>query len=251
MKYLALILLIMSAISSAKPIVLCIENINNQPYFGIEQNDGVFIEFINIMNSQSELQIELVQRPWKRCLRNVEQGLFDGAFAVIYTQQRDKLFSYPKTAGGQLDKSKAIWQASYPVFVHKESELQWNGDNFSQVGIKVAAPLGYIVSDKLEQIKNLSMSNIAPEKGLKLLAMQRLDAYVIELSIGDKIIQSNNLTSAVTTLATPFLIRDWYLVLSNNFVQLSPQTAAQLWELLAQVREQNGQRLYQKYMQQD
>lgn len=236
---------------SAKPIVLCLEKINNLPYFGIEQNNGVFIDFINIMNSQSELQIELVQLPWKRCLRNVELALFDGAFAVIYTVQRDKLFSYPKTAEGKLDRSKAIWQASYPVFVHKESTLQWNGDNFNQVGIKVAAPLGYVVSDKLGQIKNLCVSNIAPEKGLQLLAMQRLDAYVIEQSIGDKIIQNNNLTSAVTTLATPFLTRDWYLVLSNDFVQLSPQTAAQFWELLAQVREQNGQRLYQKYMQQD
>ena len=92
--------------------------------------------------------------------------------------------------------------------------------------------------------------NIEPEKGFNLLAQQRLDAYVVEQSIGDKIIQRYKLRSAVTTLTPPFLSKDWYLVLSNDFVQTSPQIAARFWELLAQNRQQHGPDLYQKYMQQ-
>lgn len=243
MKYLALVLLITSVISTAEPIVLCVEKTDNPPY------SGIFNEFIRIINSQSELQIEFVRRPWKRCLRDVELGEFDGTLAVIYTEERDKLFAYPKTAAGQLDSVKAIWHASYPVFVHKDSTLRWNGDNFNQQGITVAAPLGYVVSDKLQKINDLNTLNIEPEKGLNLLAQQRLDGYVVEQSIADKIIQRYKLRSAVTTLIPPFLSEDWYLVLSNDFVQKSPQIATRFWGELAQIRQLHGLRLYQKYMQ--
>lgn len=243
MKYLALVLLIISAISTARPIVLCAEKTDHPPY------SGIFNEFINIINLQTELQIEVVRRPWKRCLRDVEQGVFDGTLAVIYTEERDKLFAYPKTAAGKLDAAKAIWHASYPVFVHKDSTLRWNGDNFNQQEIIVAAPLGYLVSEKLQEIKGLNILNIEPVKGLNLLAMRRLDGYVVEQSVADKVIQRYKLRFALTTLTPLFLTRNWYLVFSNDFVRASPQTAARFWELLAQIRQQHGPRLYQKYMQ--
>ncbi|WP_019615733.1 hypothetical protein [Psychromonas ossibalaenae] len=249
MKYLLLIFLIISAVSRAEPIVLCVEKADYPPFMDLDQENGVFYQFIKIMNKQSDQQIELVSRPWKRCLREVELGIFDGAFAVIYTQKRDQMFAYPKTHDGLLDNSKALWTVNYPVFVHKDSTLQWDGRTFNQSQIQVASPLGYIVSKQLGQIRSLTALNMEAVKGLKLVARKRLNAYVIEQSIGEKMIQRHDLDSLLTTLETPFMVKDWYIILSKDFTRKSPLKAGRFWESLAQVRMEHGARLYQFYMQ--
>ncbi|WP_028864834.1 hypothetical protein [Psychromonas aquimarina] len=251
MKYLVFILLMISAVSSAQPLALCVEKVDYPPFMELDQQNGVFYQFIKLMNEQSDLHIKLVSRPWKRCLREVELGIFDGAFAVIYTAKRDQMFAYPKTADGLLDNSKALWKVNYPVFVHKESTLQWNGVQFNQSEIQVASPLGYVVSERLALMPSLIALNMEAVKGLQLVARQRLDAYVVEDSIGKKIIQRHGLNSALTTLEKPFLVKDWYIVLSKEFVHKHPTAAGQFWELLADVRREHGQRLYQFYMSED
>ncbi len=251
MKYLLLIFLMISAVSRAQSIGLCVEKMDYPPFMELDQKNGVFFKFIQIMNKQSDLHIELVSRPWKRCLREVELGIFDGAFAVIYTLERDQMFAYPKTADGLLDKSKALWKVNYPVFVHKESTLQWHGNQFNQSQIQVASPLGYVVSQKLALMPSLTALHMEAVKGLKLVARQRLDAYIVEQSIGKKIIQRQGLSSVITTLQRPFLVKDWYIVLSKEFVVKHPQTAGRFWALLAEVRRDHGARLYQFYMSED
>jgi polar amino acid transport system substrate-binding protein len=220
----------------------------NIPYSGDDTQKGMIEDFIDMINSQSELDMNIQYIPWKRCLRDVELGDIDGAFALVHTSKRDSQFSYPKDLDNQLDRSKRIWTVKYPVFVPNESKLDWDGVNFNQSDILLSAPFGFVAYEKLKEVGVLSEGYLDKVRALELVNSARLDGYVVEQSIGENLLREMQLTEKFKTLETPFLSTDWYLVLSNDYVEKHPEKATRLWDLLEQVREEFGEALYKKNM---
>lgn len=234
--------------SFARTLNLCIEETVNLPYVG-KIHEGIFNEFMDSIEALSEFKIVLHNLPWKRCLREVELGNMDGAYAVIYTKKRDLLFAYPKTNNGELNVSNIIWRAEYPIFAHKDSKFDWDGESFNQSDLDFSAPLGYVAYQKLRDLEVLHPASLPPDKGLDLVARNRLDGYIVERAIGENLLREKGLTGQIKQLQKPFLSSNWFLVLSKKYTQAYPNEALAFWALLSQVREQHGRRLYQKYMQ--
>lgn len=252
MKYILFILIALLAnMNQAKTINLCVELSGNLPYLGKPGEIGIFDDFLMELEAQQAFQIELHYFPWKRCLRHVETGEMDGALAVIFTEERDLIFAYPKTNEGKVDRSKVIWNAEYPVFSHKDSTLQWDGETFSQKDALLSTPLGYVTYNKLNDLGVLYDVSLEPEKGLELVHKKRLDGYVVERSIGEKILQKKQINQNFKNLDKAFLETDWYIVLSKTFAQTNPEDAQLFWASLAQIRETHSQSMYKKHMQLD
>ncbi|PKF60404.1 hypothetical protein CW745_15170 [Psychromonas sp. psych-6C06] len=234
--------------SFANTVNICAEDTENLPYVGIE-NKGIFNEFMDLISAQGDFNVVLHNLPWKRCLRSVEQGEMDGAFAVIHTQERDLLYAFPKKKNGELDQSKVIWQAEYPIFVHQESDFSWNGVSFNQQKLQLSAPLGYVAYQKLKQLGVLFPSNLSHQKGLGLVARKRIDGYVVERAIGETLLRKKGIVKNMKQLPIPFLTSSWYLVLSHRYTKNYADEAITFWNTLAKVRDEHGQRLYKQQMQ--
>lgn len=233
--------------SYARTLNLCIEEMVNLPYIG-KVHEGIFNEFMDSIETLSKFKIVLHHLPWKRCLRAVELGEMDGAYAVIYTKERDSLFSYPKQNNGELDVSSIIWQAEYSIFTHQDSDFEWDGASFNQSGLQLSAPRGYVAYQKLSDLGVLHATS-SHDTAFELVAMQRLDGYIVERAVGESLLKKKGINDKIKQLQKPFLNSNLFLVLSNTYVQAHPNEAIAFWTFLAQVRTLHGKRLYQQYMQ--
>ena len=113
----------------------------------------------------------------------------------------------------------------------------------------MAAPLGYVADEKLGELNVKAQNNYLPEEGLRLVALQRLDGYVVESAIGEHLLRLSGIEGQVRALKKAFLYADWYVPLSHQWVARYPELARAFWQQLARVRDKHGRTLYEKYSQ--
>ena len=77
-----------------KTFVICSENQNFPPYtMGSnsnypENNPGILVEVTSTAIQEAGLKPQHLRRPWKRCLKLLEQNKVDGIFPSIFLQER-------------------------------------------------------------------------------------------------------------------------------------------------------------------
>ncbi|WP_108652244.1 hypothetical protein [Dongshaea marina] len=125
--------------------------------------------------------------------------------------------------------------------------MSWDGHKFSGITLGIGAPPGYIAQQKLAEMKVLSSKNTVPQKGMVLVALGRMDGYVVARSAGRKIIEKFELSDSIRALSLPFMQSLLYLPVSKAFYKKHPQVAEKLWHSLAKIRKEQGQRLLKKY----
>lgn len=208
---------------------------------------GVLPDLVLLASEEVGLKAEFISLPWKRCIQQLEIGRVDAIFAAIWLPERDKWGMFPKT-DGQADSRYRLWRVSYKIHRGKDSALSWDGSTFRNVQHGVAAPLGYVAYKKLAEMDVLPPQNHLPDEGFRLLGLGRLDGYVIEQSIGAQLVRKQQLERSVEVLKQDFLQADWYLPLSHQWYQQNTQLANLLWQALSEMRELQGQALYQHYI---
>ncbi|ABC31796.1 ABC-type amino acid transport/signal transduction systems, periplasmic component/domain [Hahella chejuensis KCTC 2396] len=244
-----------TALAEPPPIRICYESDHMPPYSlsdaeALRDRAGVLPELIDIAAERVGLPYKFYRRPWKRCIRDLEENRLDALFAAIWLKERETWGVYPNL-NGELDPNRRLWSAIYPIFVANDSKLQYSNGEFQGLKFGVGAPVGYVAYQKLERMGVLAPSSLTPDVGFELLIRNRLDGYVIDQSIGRTLARNMGLSDAITTLPEPFLISDWYLVISHKFYEERTQDAESLWAALAQTREEMGEYLLEKYMREE
>ncbi len=231
----------------------CYENQNYPPYLiepenGVVSlgNSGVLTDLILHATKNVGIKAEFVHYPWKRCITLLETGQVDGIYAAIWLKKRDKWGVFPKQ-NGKPDSRFHLWQVKYNIYTLKDTELTWDGEQFTGVKTGLAAPLGYVAEEKLEQLKVKAAHTYLPKDGMRLVGMGRLDGYVVESAIGDHLQHSIPEARDVISLGEPFMLADWYVPLSHAWVKEYPELSEKFWQALADARDQYGPTLYQKY----
>lgn len=257
MLLLSLISVVSSAVTAAptnQTLRVCYEDQDYLPYTKGSGNGadvalgkrGVLPDLVLLATEEVGLKAEFVSLPWKRCIQQLEYGQVDAIFAAIWLPERDKWGVFPKT-DGQVNNHYRLWRVSYKIHLGRDSILSWDGNAFSHVQHGIGAPLGYVAYKKLEAMGVLPPQNHLPDEGFRLLGLGRLDGYVIEQSIGEQLIRKQKLMDAVQVLEKDFLQADWYLPLSHQWYGQNTALARQLWQALSQMRELQGEALYQHY----
>ncbi len=225
---------------------LCTTSASNLPFMaGVNREADSLTGILDEITIQALDRVGLlakrVYRPWNRCLFMLRSGEADGMVGVSWTPERAQWLHYPA------DKSHYVWQGNYSVFVRKGSSLRWNGERFSGVRSKLSAPLGYVVAERLKSMGLLVSGHIPPERGMVMVAHNRLDGYVVEENIGWAFVRQIKLQYSLDVLPQYFARIPWYLPLSADFYSNYPQLSERLWDSLVVVRKEQSGVLSQRY----
>ena len=244
--------------ASPSEMTFCYENQNYLPFIKhspeqgvvegkvVEGKNGALPDLVIKATQKLGIRAVFVRKPWKRCIVLLRAGEVDGIFAAIWQPDRDKWGVFPKAANHP-DIRYRIWQVNYSIYSHRNSGLTWDGSTFSGVLNGISAPLGYVAEGKLRQLGVKSRSSYLPSEGLRLVAKNRLDAYVLESTIGDYLVSSEGLGTLVRSLPAPLFSADWYLPLSHQLVKKYPDISVRFWKALADARQTHGETLKKQY----
>ena len=131
---------------------------------------------------------------------------------------------------------------------NKKTPLKWDGQKISGVTTGIAAPLGYVVFNKLKQEGLLNPNVYVPNKGFQLVGRNRLNGYIIEDFTGKNILRNLQLSNQVIPLEIPYMIENLYLVLSKKSKKITLKKSQLIWQALAKVRKRDEAKLIEKYM---
>lgn len=222
-------------------------------YFGKTPDDktGITIDILNLLKEELNLNLVLKPLPYLRIMRDVRIGNVDGFMSWSWNSERSKEVSYPML-GDLPDRAKRVVDDSYVIYTLKSSGIAWNGDSFNRSDIVVGINRGYSVINEVKQhdLKIDASTNNTSTNFNRLLA-KRVDAVVDIERIGDIIIKANpQLSEHVIKLEIPLITKDYYLVLSNNYVKNHPELAKKIWNALESIREEHLATIMARYPEQ-
>lgn len=244
MPFLLAILIGLGFSTYAGAFSLCVEDADYPPLLLAKDRDGqagLLPDMARAAGAEHGQAMTLQRHPWKRCIDMLRKGQVDALAAAFWSSERDSWGAYPKPAGqatGAPDSNLRLWREEYRVFVPLQGKLRYDGVNFSGLSSGIGAPPGYLVWQQLKDAGVLSDSVLPPKIGLRLVALNRLDGYVIERSIGQNLLRVLGIGEQVRLLPQTYYEDDSYLVFSYQFQQHNPQLTQAIWHSLPAIREQ-------------
>lgn len=143
-QFICLLLLLLPCVAHASPSLLrlCHDDVDLAPWV---LRDGKDLSQQLITQSGlafRSLEIEMLPLAWPRCLKLLESGQVDGAFATSYLAERESYAVYPRKSDGSLDFGMRLNSVIYALYVRQESSLQWNGKRLNPSGATVGIQHG-------------------------------------------------------------------------------------------------------------
>lgn len=234
---------------------LCIEEADYTPFLigsaGATRH-GVLPELISRAAAEQHKTLKIVSFPWKRCIDMLSKGQVDALAATIWLPERDSWGAFPKQPGqpqAAPDRSLRLWDVEYPIFVPQQGTLSYNGTDFSGIRNGLSAPPGYVAWLRLKDAGVLYDGVLLPSAGLNLVALNRLDGYVVERNIGQHLLRTLSIEGKVRTLPQVFEKADWYLIFSHQFQAKHGPLTQSIWQSIARLREEQGPALLSSYQQ--
>lgn len=220
----------------------------------LSEEPGISIDMIKMMDEMLDgLDITIVRMPWTRCKYSLQSGLVDGIFNASYKKKRLKFGRYPtidNTRDGMVDSSLRLTTLTYSLYTLKGSApLGWDGNTFTNKHLRVGAPRGYSIVDDLRK-KGIRVSETDKSaQNLKKLLVNRIDAVALLDVSGDSLIKANPVMYRnVEKVKPPLVEKEYYLMLSHQFVNAHTNLATKIWNTIRIVRETAFEQLAEKYV---
>lgn len=185
-----------------------------------------------IASALKDLKIEVKYQyaPRERCLLKIKRGEVDAVFAGV-TTERMAYMTFPRKKNKEIDTSKALGTIVYRIYKKKDSNIDWDGKEFLNLGNKtVGVQRGLQVMTDL-QAKNIKTDGdlvATAEQNLIKLNLGRIVAAAVEENQGDKILEDYNFQS-LTKLSKPFSTSTVYLALSLSYYAKNTILAEKIW----------------------
>ena len=214
-------------------LIICHEANSYPPYVYLSGGapTGILVKTIEHAAHLSAAKITFYSAPWLRCQKDVQSGRANALFAMVKTPEREKLYQFPSDN----PDSFFLWQAQYPVFYKQSNEFDLA--NY-QPNRGLAAPLGYVVTDTLKKRNWLSPYAYEPSEGLPMVAIDKLDGYVVERLIGKSLIDQLKLSDKVVATEKSLLNTNWYIPFNREFYKVNKAKINHFWRQVAKARKQ-------------
>jgi len=206
-------------------LTICHEANSYPPYiFTLENNStGLLVDIIKEAARLASIKLTLCSSPWLRCQKDVQSGQADALFAMVKTPEREKLYVFPP----QGPDLYFLWQAQYPVFIG--SDIEFNPKTYKP-NTGFGAPLGYVVTDLLKEKNWLSDYVYTPSEGLRMVALGKLDGYVVERLIGESLLDQLALSNNVQATETSLLNTNWYIPFNHSYYKENRLKVTEFWQ---------------------
>jgi ABC-type amino acid transport substrate-binding protein len=238
---------------SAKEIKVCAEDSQWFPMVFKSENGeirGVQVDIVKKSLDSLNLKYDLKLLPWKRCLRNVEEGSYDAAIGASYTKTRALFMNYPISAKESAENStkhqQRIAQSEYVVVTHNGSNFKFDG-NLNVVPQPIYVPAGFSIAEDLRRVglevddgakKDISnfQKLLRSKKGSVVAIRELALSYKQTLKTGNELIISSRSIKSKSN----------YLGFSKK-TKLSEETIQKIWKQITKTREESIKALYKKY----
>jgi len=212
----------------------------------IPDKPGVTPEMVKRLQKKlPDLRIELQRMPWRRCLDNLLQGESD-AIVASFNEDRMQHGVYPMK-NGQPDTALRSGTSSYSLYKLKTSSLGWDGTRFTGLTGSIGAPMSWSIGDDLKKMGVTIDASPSTHRDFEKLLLNRVAGVAALTDFGDLMLEQPKYTDVIKV--TPALAsKNYYLLLSHQFVAKHPAMSGKIWRALAEIREHEGRSLMRKYL---
>lgn len=229
---------------AAQPVLtLCHEDQDSYPWV-MTDGSGLNLQLLGLVEQALALRFVYVSVPWKRCLAGLEQGLYDGAFAASFKQERLRMGHYPRDGEGRVDEGRRLHTSRYALYRRIGGAADWDGQRFSPSTRRVGSLSGFSIGDLLlAHGLEVDESSRDPLAVLQMLLHARVDAAALQTQRGDFLLQAHpHLAQRLEKLPQPLEEKAYYLMLSDALLTRHPALAEAIWD---EVRHQRESPAYQ------
>lgn len=229
-----------------KPNLITLAHEDKNAYPWILPHNGSYVgldkDFIEILSKKLNTKIVLKAFPWQRCLELMKINNVNGAFAASYKKRREEYGKYPTMKNNKPNKSLRIHTSGYSLYMHKSLNIKFDGKKFSNITSEIGVQKGFSIVDPLKKFNaNLYIVvNADPNSILKLINALRINAGALQTARADYIINNNpefkKSIAKYKTNKKPFHQKEYYIMLSHQFVEKYPEFAKKFWNTCKSVR---------------
>ena len=230
------------------------ENKTQFPYYmgdtqKVMSEPGAAVELVMLLEERVPgLRIEFRRFPWKRCLAMLKAGKVDAIFNASFNTARLGIGEYP-WKDGKVDSSRRLTTISYYLYAWPDAPIEWDGSAFANTDIEIGAPLGYSIIADLEGLGVMVAKARSSMQNLRLLAARRVDAVALQSVTADFLLEENASELVGIVRTEPALrTKPYYLMLSHQFKADNPELSEQIWDAVADLREERLEEIAQSYI---
>ncbi|WP_163833447.1 substrate-binding periplasmic protein [Spartinivicinus ruber] len=222
-----------------KAVIVAIEDSGSFPIYReaasnyTGKHPGYFIEFLQAIARDLNVNINIVRMPWKRCLISLQEGRINAVTTASYKPEREKSGRYPKKAG-QLDVSRRFNTSSYFLYAVKDLLVKWDGNILeNKSNLSVGAQRGFSIVADLNNlgVKTTEVDN--PESGFIMLLNNRLSALAVHENVGQVYVRKYN---NIKQLSPPLKTKPYFLIISHQFYSKYPEFSEEIWNTVEKLR---------------
>lgn len=240
---LSIFLSFLSIGSEAAEFTFATENADSFPWI-MTTGGGVDTMLIKTAAENLNHKINIIKVPWKRCLKILENGQIDGCYAASFKPARMKHGIYPML-DGKPDVSKQLHPGSYSLYVHQDSEVDWDGEKFINLKGMIGAPRGFSIISRLKSLGAAVDEGHSTKSILKMLANGRLDAVAALTPQGDRLLnQVNDFSSQLRKIHSPLVVKPYFLMFSHQRMKKSPNLISEFYDEIEKVRNSDQYKSY-------
>lgn len=247
--------------SEVRELIIAYEDKQQPPYY-LENSSqvpdefpGLAVELVQRVDEKiPRLSIRLVRAPWSRCLSGLASNQYDGIFNASYQPERLNIGWYPTVDGshlGELNPDQRLTRMAYSLYRRADSSLRWDGEQLtgSSEALKaIGAPAGYSIVQDLERLGLAAQEVPGSSNALLMLQLGRIEGAVLQEVTADAALSKMQTHfGRIVKEYPPLEEKDYFLMLSHRLVAEDPELAQEIWQTLAEVRENYEQSLRQKY----
>jgi polar amino acid transport system substrate-binding protein len=211
---------------------------------------GVVVEVFKSLENRLDVEVRFIRNPWERGLKLLEANEVEGVFNASFRPERMELGVYPMKER-EADPSKRTFTNAYFLYKLKNSPLAWDGEKFSHLDGEIGAVLGYAIVGDLKEMGAAVYEGQNQVDNLRKLVRGRLAGVAGLETMNDLYLETHpEEFKDIVKAQPPLAEKEYYLILSHQFVQQHPQLAADIWDEIERIRESGEfDKIAEKYLQ--
>lgn len=208
---------------------------------------GVAVELIREAATAADVKVAFVRMPAPRLLLEMQAGRLDGAFIFSFKEERLQQGVYPMLQG-KPDRQRRIASNNYSFYKLAASDVAWDGKQLTNGRMPVGINFSFSIGDDLKKMGlTVDEGGRGTEQNFAKLKLGRISAYATLEDSADAYLR-RHAVSNVVKMEPPIVVRDYYLMLSKQFVDSNKAKAELLWTKLGEVRSKRAASMFEKYV---
>ncbi len=222
----------------------------------VQENPGVTIEILRLIEASSDIQFTILKQPWKRVVSNIRDNKIDGGFHFSFKEKRKTFVAYPILDGEDSPSTQySISKRAYYLYRLTGQTTHWNGHEIMgdvEGGLTIAAIRGGSITQDIKSLGNQLKEVSNDLQLIKLLLTKRVHAFVaLENMLDPKIDHlAFDERIKIEKTALPMVRKDYYIGFSKEFYSNNQEAAWLVWNTIKEIKE-NGEleKIFGKYSQ--